>query len=99
MFYVPESKEKRWDVVIVTKPRDLFEMEDQSVPKVDLLEAHNSTMVDGDDIRDVRDDIPGVTFNESFANVDGEDNDVEVLNSYHSEGDEEDETWYDFDSQ
>ena len=56
-------------------------------------------MVDGDDIRDVRDDIPGVTFNESFANVDGEDNDVEVANSDHSEGKEEDETWYDFDSQ
>jgi len=37
VFYVPESKEKNWHVVIVTKPRDLFEMEDKSVPEVDLL--------------------------------------------------------------
>ena len=73
-------------------------MEDDSVPEVDLLEAHNSTMVYGDDICDVRDDIPGVTFDESFANLVGEDNNVEVANSDHSECKEEDETGYDFDS-
>ena len=67
-------------------------MKDESVPEVDLLEAHNSTMVYRDDIRDGRENIPRVTFDESFANVDGEDNDVEVANSYHSEGEEEDET-------
>lgn len=92
MLYVPQSKEKHWHVITVTKPRDLFEMEDESVPEVDLLEAHNSTMVYGDDICDVRDDILGATFDESFANVDGEDIDVEVANSDHSEGEEEDET-------
>ena len=56
------------------------------------MEAHNSTMVYGDDIRDVRDDIPRFTFDESFANVVREDNDVEVENLEHSECKEEDET-------
>jgi len=75
-------------------------MGSESVPKMDLLEAHNSTMLYGDGIHDVRDDIPGVTLHEPLANVVGKDNDVEVENSYHntSEGEEEDETLYDFDS-
>ena len=47
VFYLPESKDKHWHVAIITEPRDMFEMEDESVPEVNLLEAHNSTMVYG----------------------------------------------------
>jgi len=32
VFYTPESKGKNWHAVIVTKPRDLFEMEDDVMP-------------------------------------------------------------------
>jgi len=58
VFYILKSKDKHWHVVIVTKPRDLFGIEDESVPAVDLLEAYNSTMVYGDDICDVRGEFP-----------------------------------------
>ena len=92
MFYVPKSKKKNWHVVIITKQRDLFEMEDENIPKVDLLEAHNSIMVHGDDIHDARDHIPKVTLDEPLANVAGEGNEIEVENSYHNESEEEDET-------
>jgi len=67
-------------------------MKDKSILEVDLLEAHNSTMVHGDGICDVGDDVPGVTLDEPLGDVVGEANDVEVENSYHSESEEEDET-------
>ena len=42
--HVPKSKEKNWHVVIATKPRDLFRLEDDVVLEVKVLQVENSTL-------------------------------------------------------
>ena len=58
VFYTPKSEKNR-HVVITTKPRDLFEMEEDVIPEADLLQASNSSMVYQDGFNDAREDIGG----------------------------------------
>ena len=50
----------------------MFETENEIVPKANLLEAHNSTMTNREDIHEARDDITRVTLDMGLANVIGE---------------------------
>ena len=100
VFYVPESKEKNWHVVIATKPRDLYDLEDDVIPEVEVLQVGNSTSIDAEEFVDVREDIVGVTLNEPFVDSIERNNDVEIdSNNSSAESDEDDETLYDFNSE
>ena len=56
-------------------------------------------MINGEEFVDVRDDIIGFTLNELFAGAIGRDSDLEINSNNSSiESDEDDETFYDFDS-
>ena len=97
---MPESKEKNLHVVIATKPRDLYELEDDVIPKVKVLQVDNSTSIDVKEFVDVREDIVGVTLNEPFVDAIERNNDVEIdSNNSSAESDEDDETLYDFNSE
>ena len=84
-------------MVTATKPRDLFKMEDV-MPKADLLQASNSSMVYEDGFNDLREDIEGVTLDEPFVNsVEANDATEMELDYTSSESTEEHETLSDFD--
>ena len=78
VFYVPESKEKNWHVVIATKPRDLYDLEADVIPEVEVLQVDNSTSVDAEEFIDVREDIVGVILNEPFVDAIERSKDVEI---------------------
>ena len=63
VFYVLESQEKKWHVVFAAKPRDLFELEDDVIPKVKFLQVKNSALFNGEEFIPVREDITRVTLN------------------------------------
>lgn len=91
VFYVPESKEKRWHVVIATKPRYLYELEDDVIPKVEVLPVDNSTLINAEEFIDVREDIMGVPSNEPFDDAIERNNDVKIdSNNSSAESDEDD---------
>ena len=91
VFYVPESKEKNWHVVIATKPRDLYDLEADVIPEVEVLKVDNLTSIDAEEFVDVREDIMGVTLNEPFVEINS--------NNSIAESDEDDEILYDFNSE
>lgn len=70
VFYTIESKEKTWHVTTITKPRDLFEMEEDIIPEVlDHLQTNMLTSNDVNEINIVREDVAGVTIDEPFVDA------------------------------
>ena len=100
VFYVLKSKEKNWHLIIASKPRDLYELEDDVMLEVEVLPIDNSTSIITEEFVDVREDIMGVTLNEPFVDAIERNNDVEIdSNNSSAESDEDDETLYDFNSE
>ena len=92
-------EEKNWHVIIATKPRDLYELEDDLIPEVKVLQVDNSTSIDVEEFVDVREDIMRVTLNEPFVDAIERNNDVEMDSNNTSAKSDEDDGTYDFNSE
>jgi len=99
VFYVRRSKEKSWHVVIATNLRNFYELEDDVIPEVEVLQVDSSTSIDVEEFVDVGEDIVELTLNEPFVDTIERNNDVETDSANSSaESDEDDEILNEFNS-
>lgn len=97
VFYVADSKESNWHVVVVTKPRDLFEMEEDMIPEVDHFPVDLTNQLNSDALSRQRQDVAGVIVDDLLGNVLGYGDDGDGVNS-DNDNDGEDETLYEYEN-
>lgn len=95
VFYTSDPKEKNWNVATNTKPRDLFEMEDDTIPEIDCLQMDMSSHLRAEELNIIREDVVGVILDEPLVDL-LERNNVEVEAECDS-SDEKDDTLYYYD--